>query len=492
MTDMALTITNLWVRDRQGNALVKGVSLAVPRNGVLTLIGETGSGKSLIAQAVFGLLSPELAASGTITIAGHRPIEAGNPRALARLWREQIMLIPQEPSLALDPTMKVRRQMALAGLADAAINPALSAFDLPASTGQSFPFALSGGMAQRVLIATALGVGAPVIIADEPTKGLDTDRVTQTIDALRQLAGAGRTLLVITHERRVAEELPGELAIIRDGAIIERGESVHILEAPESDYARIWLDADPRHWPRCHRCCDMERLTLSAHGLSFGWPQQPPLFENLDLHLPKGGVLAVSGPSGSGKSTLGDVLLGLRRPRMGSVEWGGIDIVASSAAIRPLRQRYQKLHQDPIKAFLPHLALMRQFKALEAVKPGLSVARDLPPLLDRLRVKPSLLNRLPGEISGGEAQRLALARILLLDPFAIIADEPTSRLDPVVQRETMLLLRELVDENGLGLVLISHDLALLRSLADETIDLSDHRPRSPAQLKGATASTTLS
>jgi peptide/nickel transport system ATP-binding protein len=476
MTDMALTITDLWVRDRHGNALVKGVSIAVPRGGVLTLIGETGSGKSLIAQAVFGLLSPELVASGTVTIAGHAPISVSNTRALARLWREQIMLIPQEPSLALDPTMKVRRQMALAGLADAAISPALSAFDLPASTGQSYPFALSGGMAQRVLIASALGVGAPIIIADEPTKGLDADRVSQTIAALRRLAGAGRSLLVITHDRRLAEELPGELAIIRDGAIIERGDSTNILEAPESDYARTWLEADPRHWPRCHRCCDMERLALSAHGLTFGWPERSPLFKDLDLHLPKGGVLAISGPSGSGKSTLGDILLGLRRPLAGSVEWGGTDIVAKPSAIRPLRQRYQKLHQDPIRAFVPHLALERQFRALETIKPGLAIARDLPPLLERLHVKPGLLNRFPGEISGGEAQRLALARILVLDPIAIIADEPTSRLDPVVQRETMRLLRELVDENGLGLVLISHDLALLRSLADEHVHLGETRP----------------
>jgi peptide/nickel transport system ATP-binding protein len=471
MREAALTITNLWVRDRQGTPLVKGVCLAVPRGGVLTLIGETGSGKSLIAQAIFGLLPPGLDVSGYITLTGHAPIPADNIRALGELWREQIMLIPQEPSFALDPTMKVRRQMALAGLADDAIAPALATFDLPESTGQAYPFALSGGMAQRVLVASALGVGAPVIVADEPTKGLDADRLRQAIAALRHLAAAGRSLLVITHDRHVAEELPGELAIIRDGAIVEWGESARILAAPESEYGRIWLAADPRHWPRCHRCCDMSNLALSAHGLGFGWPGQAMLFEGVDLHLPKGSVLGISGPSGSGKSTLGDILLGLRQPLAGSVEWGGVDIVANPPAIRPLRQRYQKLHQDPIKAFVPHLALMRQFTMLEAVRPGLSVQRDLPPLLDRLKVKSGLMNRLPGEISGGEAQRLALARILLLDPAVIVADEPTSRLDPVVQRETMLLLRALVDEAGLGLLVISHDMALLNSMSDDCIDL---------------------
>jgi peptide/nickel transport system ATP-binding protein len=210
---------------------------------------------------------------------------------------------------------------------------------------------------------------------------------------------------------------------------------------------------------------------LSAHDLAFGWQGQPLLFQGLNLHLPKGGILAISGPSGTGKSTLGDILLGLRKPLSGSVEWGGIDIVADSSAILPLRQRYQKLHQDPIKTFTQHLTLECQLRALEEVKPGLSVARDLPALLERLQVKGDLLNRRPTEISGGEAQRLALARILLLEPIAIVADEPTSRLDPVVQYETMLLLRELVHERSLALILISHDRAIVQALADDEIRL---------------------
>jgi ABC-type glutathione transport system ATPase component len=475
MPEPTLNVANLWVRDRNGMPLVKGVSLIVPHGGVLTLIGETGSGKSLIAQAIFGLLPRGLSATGHVTIAGKLPIPVQDRQALAALWREQIMLIPQEPSLALDPTMLVRRQMALAGLAEEAIEPALAAFDLPKHVGKAYPFTLSGGMAQRVLVASALGSGAPVIVADEPTKGLDADRVAQAAQALRRLAAAGRSLLVITHDRQLAEDLPGELAIIRDGAIVESGETARILAEPESEYGRTWLAADPRHWPARHRCCDMGQLAISAHGLAFGWPGGAMLFEDIDLHLPKGSVLGISGPSGSGKSTLGNILLGLSQPGKGSVEWGGVDIVAQPSAIRPLRQHYQKLHQDPITAFVPHLALVRQFVDLEAVKPGLLVQRDLPPLLERLKVKPGLLNRLPGEISGGEAQRLALARILLLDPVAIVADEPTSRLDPVVQRETMLLLRQLVDERGLGLVLVSHDRALLRSIADAQLDLGEKR-----------------
>ena len=193
------------------------------------------------------------------------------------------------------------------------------------------------------------------------------------------------------------------------------------------------------------------------------------------MHVPRGGVLAISGPSGSGKSTLGDILLGLRRPIAGSVEWGGVDIVAAPSAIQPSRQRYQKLHQDPIRTFVPNLTFARQFRALEDVKSGLSVACDLPPLLERLKVNDRLMNRRPSEVSGGEAQRLALARILLLDPVAIVADEPTSRLDPVVQRETMLLLTTIVEKRGLGLIIISHDEALLGAVADEHLRIGGIR-----------------
>ncbi len=472
MTSAALTISRLSIRDRAGVPLVDEISLEVPRGGALILIGETGSGKSLIAQAVFGLLPPGLRASGTIAIGERGAVPAADAASLAALWHEQTMLIPQEPSTALDPTMRVGRQMALAGIDGHGIPVALSAVDLPRSAAAAFPFEMSGGMKQRVLVATALGVGSPIVVADEPTKGLDAQRVEQAIALLRRLVEAGRTLMVITHDRRVAEGLPGRLAIIRDGRIVEQGDGAAVLAAPTSEYGRTWLAADPRHWPRCANACDPTRLALSAHGLAFGWPGRPPLFRGLDLHLPHGGVLAITGASGCGKTTLGDILLGLRRPLSGSVEWGGVDIVADPRAVRKQRRRYQKLHQDPIAAFIPGMVLSRQFRLLQEVRPGLDVARDLPPLLERLRVDASLLSRRPEEISGGEAQRLALARILLLDPVAIVADEPTSRLDPVVQRDTMLLLRAFVDEHGLGLVLISHDQALVRAVADNRIDLT--------------------
>jgi peptide/nickel transport system ATP-binding protein len=468
----ALAIEDLTITDAAGRRLVDKVSLAVPKGSALTLIGETGSGKSLIAQAVFGLLPPALVVGGAIRIGDAVPVPAADRRTLARFWREQIMLVPQEPSAALDPTMRVGRQMKLAGVAAAEVSRSLREVDLPPEIAESFPFALSGGMAQRVLVATALGVGAPVIVADEPTKGLDSARVGQSVALLKGLAQAGRSLLVITHDPVVAEGLGGTIAIMRDGRLIESGPAESLMAAPATDYGRAWLAADPSNWIPCRRCCDMQALALSAHGLCFGWPDQPPLFSGLDIHLPRGGVLAVTGPSGCGKSTLGNVLLGLLDPSAGTVEWAGENIARDRAVLARFRQGYQKLHQDPMTAFAPHLPVGRQLAALEKVKPGLAVARDLPPLLQRLKLRPELLDRRPSEISGGEAQRLALARLLLLDPAVIVADEPTSRLDPIVQKETMDLLRDMVDERRMGLVLISHDRDMIGAMADDVIRLA--------------------
>jgi peptide/nickel transport system ATP-binding protein len=467
----ALTLDNLSISDADGRLLVDDVSLSLPRGGILTLIGETGSGKSLIAQAIFGLLPEGLSARGTVRLGGGEPVAVTERGRLAQFWREQIMLIPQEPSVALDPTMRVGRQMELAGVARTDIPAALREVDLAAGTAAAFPFALSGGMSQRVLVATALGVGAPIIVADEPTKGLDPDRVGQSVALMAGLAQADRSLLVITHDPTVARGLGGLLAIMREGRVIEAGPTDQLLAAPASDYARAWLAADPADWRPCHRCCDMGSLALSAHALAFAWPGGKPLFSDIDIHLPRGGVLAVMGASGCGKSTLGNILLGLLPPSGGTVEWKGVDIHADPRWLAAQRQRHQKLHQDPVTAFLPHLTIARQFAALGKVRPGLDVAQALPPLLDRLRVRTELLDRRPSEISGGEAQRLALARLLLLDPDVIVADEPTSRLDPIVQKETITLLRDLVDERGLSLVLISHDAALAAAVADETLRL---------------------
>lgn len=472
MNPTALSIRNLAIRDAAGELLVEAVDLAVAPGEALVLIGETGSGKSLIAQAVMGLLPQGFQASGAIAINGGAPVDAGQAGVLRLFWARETMLLPQEPRAALDPTMRVGRQLGEIASGGLPVADALAAVDLPPGTARAYPFALSGGMAQRVLVASALVGRAPLLIADEPTKGLDSARVAQTRDLLASLQRAGRTLLVITHDIALARALGGRLAVLRDGRVVEEGDSAAIFAAPRHPYTQGWIAADPSTWRASLRCCCAQEPVLAGHGLRYGFAGKPALFAGLDLQVPRGGVLAITGASGCGKTTLGNILLGLRRPDAGTVSWAGRDPYRDRAAALSLRRRYQKLHQDPATVFLPQRPLGRQFADLAEIAPGLDLSRDLPPLLERLRLSERLLARRPAEISGGEAQRLALARILLLRPDLIVADEPTSRLDPLVQKELIDLLREVVERRQIGLVLIGHDRKLLAATADEVIELA--------------------
>jgi peptide/nickel transport system ATP-binding protein len=475
MTIPALVLSGLTIRDPAGSHVVGPLDLSVPTAGTLVLIGESGSGKSLIAQAVMGLLPAGFSASGTIAVNGHAPVEAGRAGLLRLFWSRETMLLPQEPRAALDPTMRIARQI---GGRDAVMAPdaALAAVGLGPEVARTYPVTLSGGMAQRVLVAAALVGRAPLLIADEPTKGLDSARLEQTRALLASLSESGRALLVITHDIALARALGGTVAVLREGRIVESGASEDVFAAPRHAYTRAWLDADPAGWRPHLCCCGMNEPVLAAHGLRFGFRSRPPLFDGLDLHVPRGGVLAVTGPSGCGKTTLGNILLGLQRPQAGAVSWQGVDPYRNVAAAKAARRRYQKLHQDPASVFLPGRPIGRQFADLGEVVPGLRSDLELPPLLERLKLDMRVLARRSGEVSGGEAQRLALARILLMRPDLIVADEPTSRLDPLVQRQTMALLREIVADRGLGLVLIGHDRALLAATADETLDLTRLSP----------------
>jgi peptide/nickel transport system ATP-binding protein len=468
----ALRIDGLTVRDAEGRRPVADVALSIPAGGSLCIIGETGSGKSLVAQAIMGLLPHGLAAEGRVAFGEGSAMDARDGKRLRALWSRHMTMIPQEPGRAFDPLMRIGRQIASTGSRPlASVGKAFAAVDLAPETADLYPFQLSGGMAQRALIAHALMTKAPLIIADEPTKGLDGPRVRQVITLLRGLIDARKSLLVVTHDLEVAHGLGGEVAVMRDGAVVEQGPWDRIMHAPTHPYTRAWLDADPSRWPACAACLDADDMVLAGHGLTFGYDLARPLFRDLDLHVHRGEVLALVGPSGAGKSTLGQVLLGLQRPQAGEVSWAGCDPYRDPAGARRLRRRYQKLHQDPATVFVTHRTIGAQLDDVLGVDPGVSTSPQLPDILDRLKLAPVLLDRRIGEVSGGEAQRLAIARLLMLSPSLIVADEPTSRLDPIVQKETIDLLRGEVQRTGLALVLVSHNGALVQATADEVVEL---------------------
>ena len=451
-----------------GEPIIRNVSLRVEAGESLCLIGASGGGKSLIAAAVAGLLPDCMAATGRIWL-HDRDVAASDQAALRALWHSHSCLLPQDPISALAPLLRAADQVRLAppklGWAEAVAW--LARYGLDGNAARRMPFALSGGMAQRLLASLAMRTGSHVLIADEPTKGLDADRRAELIELLAQLRDAGRALLVITHDLAVVRALGGRVAVLEDGTLSEQGHAAEVLGAPRSAFARACLAADPTRWTAPPRStpgdvvADTEGLVLGHGGHRLAGP--------LGFTLAAGTVTAVFGPSGVGKTTLGDTLLGLLPPIAGRVTWLGRRLDRRTS--RDLRPRFQKLHQDPAAVFPPGRSFGASLNDLHRLPDGAELVRGIPALLDRLGVPARLLDRRPGAVSGGEAQRLALARVLATRPALLVADEPASRLDPPVQAMAMGLLRSLADRDGLAVLLITHDQAVAGALANSLVTL---------------------
>lgn len=449
--------------------LVHPISFSLKAGQPLTLLGETGSGKSLLAQALMGNLPRELQASGQVFVDGVDLLQLP-PRQRQRWWGRRMAMLPQEPWHALDPTMAIDQQISegyrlVAGLsaqqAEETALVDLEQLDLKQVEGY-LPSELSGGMAQRAAFAAARTGAATIVIADEPTKGLDNARRDDVVRLLAQAAREQGVLLTITHDIAVARQLSqlgGDIMIVKSGKCMEHGPAHDILDNPASDYGQRLLAADPQSWPAVqHTPRRLPSPIIEAQSVTKtrGGKQ---LFQDLSLSLSPGEVVGITGPSGCGKSTLGDMLLGLVKPDRGKI--------CRSNDYSP--RRFQKLYQDPPAAFSPYWTmgtLLADLCRLHRIE-----HRRIPALLKRLELHPDLLGRRPDAISGGELQRFAILRALLLDPVFLFADEPTSRLDPITQQETIALLVELARERHCSLLLVSHDEALIQHSCDRQISL---------------------
>ncbi|WP_137157736.1 ATP-binding cassette domain-containing protein [Rhizobium sp. FKL33] len=442
-------------------ALVNPVSLTLNPGKAVTVLGESGSGKSLLAQAILGILPQGLEAAGRLSV-NDRPFDPARPQANRALWGRHIAVLPQEPWLALDPLMPARKQVAevyelLRSDPQSGDRAAADLADLGlAGAEQKFPWELSGGMAQRLAFAAARAGGGAITVADEPTKGLDAGRRDDVLALLRRGIDDGGGLLTITHDLQLAAGLGGEILVMRGGDVVERGPAERILSEPEHPYTQALVASDPTTWPRrlapaaAAPLIRAQQLQVSRNGRQ--------LFAPVSFELSAGQILGVFGPSGCGKSSLGNALLDLL-PYTGSL-WR--DPAAPKLA-------YQKLWQDPPAAFPARITLGQGLDDLIRLH-KIDKAR-IPPLLDRLKLSPDLLARFPNSVSGGELQRIALLRALLLDPRFLFADEPTSRLDPMTQAQTIRLMLDIAAEQGLAIMIVSHDEALLSAICDRVIRL---------------------
>lgn len=462
-----LKIKNLSVHTLDDIELVEPINLSLEAGKNITILGETGSGKSLLIQAIMGALPDGLKSSGDIWIENCKISE--NSNRLQTYWGKTLVMLPQEPRRSLDPLMAIKNQLwesyhFVAGLARPKAKQASQ--DYLAKLGlhnaqENYPHQLSGGMAQRASFAIATAAGGKILLADEPTKGLDPKSKNDVIELLKQVNQQNGSLLTITHDIDVATALDGYIFVMKKGKLVEEGSAEILLNHPKHPYTRSLISADPKHWQPLQKNGGNEPL-VSVKNLSIARGKRT-LFSGLSFELKKGEVLGIVGHSGIGKSSLADALLGLLKPQSGEIIWHSND---------HKKHQVLKLYQDPPEAFAPNVSLQTLLNDVIAYH---KLDRSqIPQLLKQLALNPEILERNAENVSGGELQRIAILRSLLLNPVLLFADEVTSRLDPVTQQEVIKLLIEQCRERNCGLILVSHDPSLIEKSCDQIVNLEKY------------------
>lgn len=519
MSTPALRVEGLDVYS-DGRPLLSGIDLQIERGERVGLIGESGSGKSLTALSVLGLLPHTLHARGSIRVAGiDHEIIGASERLLARMRGKDISMVFQEPLSALNPTMRVGRQIAEAMLihrtqpdrlhareAAVALMEDMSIPD-PDQAARAYPHQLSGGQRQRVMLAIALANDPTLLVCDEPTTALDV--TVQAFVLHRIVDGAakrGSSVLFISHDLPVVATVCDRVYVMNEGRIVESGPTQQVLTRPAHPYTRRLLDASslsPRHGHGAGEQAKREALVLSGPraGATIAPKEieartESPVIEvkgvtrdfrrsrrrltepaplvhalrRVDLSVQAGERVGIVGESGCGKSTLLRILAGLDQPTAGSVRIDGTDIARlPERRLGFLRERLQLIFQDPIGSLDPRM------RVHDIVAEPLT-AQERPPtpervveLLTAVGLRPEMASRFPHQFSGGERQRISIARALSTNPGILLADEAVSALDVSVRAQVLDLLDSLVARLGLTLVFVSHDLSVIRHICDRVL-----------------------
>jgi microcin C transport system ATP-binding protein len=501
--ERVLEVENLWVRFRNRDGApdrdaVRGLSLTLDRGETLALVGESGSGKSATALSVLQLLPPEgYHPAGSVRFEGRELIGARRGQ-LRQIRGNRAGIIFQEPMSSLNPLHTVLKQVTEVLLAHRPMHKQRArerSIELLHLVGlrqaekrlNAYPHQLSGGERQRVMIAQAIANDPVLLIADEPTSGLDVTIQAELLKLLHELQQKlGMALLLITHDLDIVRRLADRVHIMRRGVIVESGTAEQIFSAARHDYTRQLLAAEPKADP-VPRDPDAPVL-IEADGVSVrfattkGWfrPQRYlTAIDDVVLRIRAGHTLGVVGESGSGKSTLGLALLRLIRSS-GRIVFDGHDLHAlNDKALLPLRRHMQIVFQDPFGSLSPR-ATVREIveEGLRIHEPGKSDAEcsaDALAALDEVGLGPEVAARYPDQSSGGERQRIAIARALVLRPRFLVLDEPTSALDVCVQSQIIELLRELQRRHRLTYLFVSHDIKVIRALAHDIAVLRNGR-----------------
>ena len=496
-----LEIENLGVRfslENETVEAVRGIDLTVERGETVAVVGESGSGKSVTALSVLQLLPYPRASHphGSVRFGGEELLGASD-HTLRGVRGNRISMIFQEPMSSLNPLHTVEKQvsevltlhqgMSRKGARERTLE-LLKRVGLPDAQKRlnAYPHQLSGGQRQRVMIAMALANEPELLIADEPTTALDVTIQAQILALLKNLQTEfGMAILLITHDLTIVRSFADRIYVMTEGKVVEKGTIERIFADPQHAYTRTLLEAEPRGQPEA---IDEDAKTLMvAEDLKVWFPVQRGILrrtvdhikavDGVRVNLREGQTLGVVGESGSGKTTLALALLRLTSSR-GNIQFDGRDLQGlRRAQMRPLRRELQIVFQDPFSSLSPRLSVFQIIEEgllVHHIGASFEARRQIvAQALFEVGLDPLTMDRFPHEFSGGQRQRVAVARAVVLKPRLIVLDEPTSALDMTIQAQIIALLKDLQAQHRLAYLFISHDLRVVRALANEIMVMKE-------------------
>ena len=515
-----LQIKNLQTHLQSGKRVVKavdGVSFTINKGETFCLVGESGSGKSILALSVIQLLPARISSHpageiifdwrkdtnmGQVTKATHEQVNMIDldEDQLCDIRGSRIAMIFQEPMTSLNPVYSVgmqimealllhnpemseetAKQRALKAMEEVKIKDASARFD-------NYPHEMSGGQRQRIMIAMALACEPDLLIADEPTTALDVTVQAEVLKLIKELQERkGMSVLFITHDFGVVAQIAHRVGVMKQGKLVEVGDTQQVLSKPQHSYSKKLLAAVPDNLPRRDKskiANETPTALVKTKNLDVFFPIRKGLLQrvvdhvravdDVSIEINKGRIVALVGESGSGKTTLGRAILQLQKPTAGSVTIDGNELVGlSTKQLKPWRQKMQIAFQDPQSSLNPRLLVAKTLTEPMKVH-GIGSSDDerielAGDVLEAVQLERDFMWRFPHEFSGGQRQRIGLARALALNPEFIVCDEITSALDVSVQAEVLQLLLEIREKRDLTLLFITHNIAVVEYLCDETI-----------------------